>query len=85
MTPRPRGSASAHAVLALPAEVVARWAPGGSVIERVDDGRTRLTVGAWSWAGIAGILATFDADLTDVQPAELREACQTLARRFSTA
>ncbi|GAA3573913.1 WYL domain-containing protein [Microlunatus spumicola] len=73
-----------RAVLELPADVVARWAPGGSVIERVDGGRTCITVGAWSWAGIAGILATFDVDLTDVQPAELRAACHTLASRFRT-
>ena len=66
-------------MLALPADVVARWAPDGSVIERVGPARTRLTVSAWSWAGVAGILATFDADLDDVQPAELRDACRTLA------
>ena len=74
-----------QAVLELPADVVARWAPGGSVIERAGPTRTRLTIGAWSWAGVAGILATFDADLSDVQPVELREACRTLAGRFFTA
>ena len=59
--------------------------PGGFGDRAGGDSRSRLTVGAWSWAGIAGILATFDVDLTDVHPAELREACQMLARRFSTA
>ncbi len=66
----------------LPAEVVARWAPGGSVIEYVTAHQTRITLGAWSWAGIAGLLATFDADITNIEPAELREACRTIARRY---
>ena len=70
------------AVLALPPDVVARWAPGGSVVEHADYGNTRLTLGAWSWAGIAGLLATFDTDIDHVQPDELRAACATLAHRF---
>ncbi|MGW4394196.1 helix-turn-helix transcriptional regulator [Amycolatopsis nivea] len=69
--------------LNLPAEVVARWAPGGSVVEHLDGEHSRLTLGAWSWAGIAGILATFDAEMTDVRPAELSEACRRLTRRWA--
>lgn len=71
--------------LNLAAATVARWAPGGSVVEYLDSGHCRLTVGAWSWAGIAGLLATFDADLTEVEPPELVAACRRLARRFRTA
>ncbi|WP_280396973.1 helix-turn-helix transcriptional regulator [Nocardia carnea] len=71
--------------LNLPAATVARWAPGGSVVEHLDAGHCRLTVGAWSWAGIAGLLATFDTGLTEVEPPELVAACQLLARRFRTA
>ncbi|MFC4564175.1 helix-turn-helix transcriptional regulator [Nocardiopsis mangrovi] len=70
--------------LDLPARVVARWAPGGSVVEHLDAGHCRLTLGAWSWAGIAGILATFDTDLTEVQPPELVDACRRLADRWAT-
>ncbi|MEO7587052.1 MAG: WYL domain-containing protein [Arachnia sp.] len=69
-------------VMALPAEVVARWAPGGSVVDYVDPGRSRMPLGAWSWAGVAGLLATFDADITDVEPAELRQACQDISERY---
>ncbi|GAA1025342.1 MULTISPECIES: helix-turn-helix transcriptional regulator [Amycolatopsis] len=69
--------------LNLPAAVVARWAPGGSVAEDLDADHCRLTLGAWSWAGIAGILATFDAEMTDVRPPELVAACQELARRWA--
>ncbi|MFD4635987.1 helix-turn-helix transcriptional regulator [Lentzea sp. NPDC058436] len=69
--------------LTLPAQVVARWAPGGSVVEHLDDEHCRLTLGAWSWAGIAGILATFDTEITDLHPAELIEACRHLRRRWA--
>lgn len=71
--------------MALPTAVVARWAPGGSVVDQLDAGRTRITLGAWSWAGIAGILATFDTDITDVEPADLRGACRALAQRLQRA
>ncbi|MDA2809136.1 WYL domain-containing protein [Nocardiopsis sp. RSe5-2] len=69
--------------LDLPASTVARWAPGGSVVEHVDADHCRLTVGAWSWAGIAGLLATFDTDLTDVRPPELLKACRRVATRYT--
>lgn len=73
-----------HAIIDLPAEVVARWAPGGSVVEALDDGRSRFTLGGWSWPGVAGLYATFDADLHDVHPPELVEAFQRLGRRFAS-
>lgn len=73
------------AVLDLPADVVARWAPGGSVVEGVDSGRCRLTIGGWSWVGVAGLFITFDADLSDVRPVELREALEQIARRLGDA
>lgn len=91
MTSHDRGDTPARwqclgsAVMALPPDIVARWAPGGSVVEHVSDGKTRLTLGAWSWAGIAGLLATFDADIDDVQPNELKAACATLAGRYQRA
>ena len=66
----------------LPAETVARWAPGGSVVEHLDDQHCRFTLGAWSWAGVAGLLATFDADVSEVEPPELVDACRALARRW---
>ncbi len=71
------------AQLDLRADVVARWAPGGSVVEHLDAEHSRLTLGAWSWAGIAGILATFDAEMTEVRPPELREACRRLTQRWA--
>ncbi|HUR04085.1 MAG TPA: WYL domain-containing protein [Nonomuraea sp.] len=73
------------ALMELPADVVARWAPGGSVIEYVTPTQARITLGAWSWAGIAGLLATFDADITIIEPDELKDACSALARRYQQA
>lgn len=91
MTSHDRGDIPARwqclgsAVLARPVEVVARWAPGGSVVEPVDADRTRIAVAAWSWVGIAGLLATFDAETTEVEPDELRRACRTIAERYRQA
>lgn len=73
------------ATLGVPAHVVARWAPGGSVVAPIDAQCCRLTIGGWSWAGIAGLFVTFDADLSDVQPAELRDALRHIARRLRQA
>lgn len=72
-------------IMELPASTVARWAPGGSVVEDVGANRCRFTVGAWSWAGVAGILATFDADFTVVEPEDLRTACRDLGDRLGNA
>jgi predicted DNA-binding transcriptional regulator YafY len=89
MTSHDRGDVPAtwqctgSARLDLPAHVVARWAPGGSVVEHLDAGHCRLTLGAWSWAGVAGILATFDTDLGEVHPPELLMACRRMARRWA--
>ncbi|MGY1440043.1 WYL domain-containing protein [Streptomyces reniochalinae] len=75
------GSAS----IELPAHLVARWAPGGSHVEVVDSHRCRFTVGGWSWAGIAGLVVTFDADLSHVRPAELRDAMARITSRLHRA
>ncbi|MEU4646038.1 helix-turn-helix transcriptional regulator [Nocardia fluminea] len=74
---------SGSARLALPAHIVARWAPSGSVVEHLDAEHCRLTLGAWSWAGIAGILATFDTELADLEPSQLVHACHQLAHRLA--
>ncbi|PAM99242.1 hypothetical protein CJI59_24075 [Streptomyces sp. Alain-F2R5] len=73
-----RGSA----LVSLPAPVVARFAPGGATVEYATDSSCRLTLGAWSWAGLAGLLLTFDADLADIEPAELRQALRSLRARI---
>ncbi|MEU3889382.1 WYL domain-containing protein [Streptomyces sp. NPDC029041] len=88
MTTHDRGDTPAEwpcrgsALIALPTPVVARFAPGGSTVEHHTDSDCRLTLGAWSWAGLAGLLLTFDADLMDIEPAELRKALSSLRTRI---
>lgn len=42
-------------------------------------------VTGWSWAGVAGLYATFDTDLSDIRPSALVEALGTVAHRFGHA
>lgn len=74
---------SGSAVLDVPAEVVAEFAPGGAVVRRVDATRCELSMGAWSWIGLAGLFVTFGSPLSDVRPAELRAACARAARHLA--
>ncbi|MFI9842162.1 helix-turn-helix transcriptional regulator [Nonomuraea sp. NPDC051941] len=91
MTAHDRGDAAAEwpcrgsAILALPASTVARFAPGGSTVGYVTETTCRLTLGAWSWPGLAGLLLTFDADITDIEPAELRQALRSVRTRITKA
>nr|WP_281373101.1 WYL domain-containing protein [Kineococcus aurantiacus] len=71
------------AVLAVPAELVARFAPGGAVVRALDGARCELSMGAWSWIGLAGLFTTFGSPLSDVRPVELRQACALAARHLS--
>ena len=79
------GASLGVALLELPADLVARWAPGGSVIDYVSRIQTRITLGAWSWAGIAGLLATFDTDVTVIEPQELKDAFRTIVESCQRA
>ncbi|GAB95495.1 putative DNA-binding transcriptional regulator YafY [Kineosphaera limosa] len=73
------------AIINLPADVVARWAPGGSVVAPLDREHCRLTIGGWSWAGVAGLFVTFDADLTEVTPAAFADTLRAVSRRLLDA
>lgn len=90
MTTHDRGDVAAEwqcrgsAIVALPASIVARFAPGGSTVERHTEDSCRLTLGAWSWIGLAGLLLTFDADIADIEPSELRQALQTIRGRIDS-
>lgn len=70
------------ATLSLPADVVARWAPGGSVVSPIDSRHCRLVIGGWSWAGVAGLFITFDTDLSDVTPPALADAFTAIRHRL---
>lgn len=76
---------TAMVLMDLPAHVVAQWLPGGAVVEPVTPSRSHVTLGAWSWSGVIGLLATFAADIEVVEPPELREQLQVVAERLGRA
>jgi WYL domain-containing protein len=51
------------------------------VVEELGPGRCRLTLGSWSWIGLAAGVLRFDARTTVVGPPELTRAFAELARR----
>jgi predicted DNA-binding transcriptional regulator YafY len=73
------------AVIDVPADRAAVFAPGGAKVEPVDETRCRLLMGAWSWTGLAGLYLTFAADMREVEPAELRAAMGAIRRRIVRA
>ncbi|MEY9809914.1 helix-turn-helix transcriptional regulator [Streptomyces albogriseolus] len=71
-------------ILDLPATVAAPFAQDG-VVEALGPDRCRLTLGSWSWTGLAAALGRFDTDIEVVGPPELKDACSQLATRYATA
>ncbi|GAA4459643.1 helix-turn-helix transcriptional regulator [Phytohabitans houttuyneae] len=91
VTSRFRGSSSTgdwpcrgEVILDLPAAGVAPFA-GDGIVEALGPDRCRLTLGSWSWPGLAAAIGRFDADIEVVGPAELKTAFADLARRYSRA
>lgn len=85
-----RGSSSSDAawpcigtvVLDLPPQRVAPFVDSDSRVEERPDGRTILTMGAWSWGALAARFAGFDAELEITGPDALRDAAAQLGRRL---
>lgn len=71
-------------ILDLPARDVSPYV-GDGVVEELPEGRCRLFLGAWSWAGLAATIGRFDADVEVVGPPELAVAFTALSRRFAEA
>lgn len=70
--------------LGLPAAEVAPFA-GDGVVEPLGPDRCRLTLGSWSWVGVAAAVARFDTDVHVVGPPALAEAFLALSERFAAA
>ncbi|GGY96189.1 helix-turn-helix transcriptional regulator [Streptomyces poonensis] len=68
-------------ILGLDAATVATYTREG-LVEELDDGRCRLTLGSWSWTGLASALAMYDAEIEVVGPPELVDAFAQLGKRF---
>ncbi|MFD0307797.1 helix-turn-helix transcriptional regulator [Streptomyces sp. NPDC127119] len=71
-------------ILAKPASDVAQYVHDG-VVEALGPERCRVTLGSWSWVGLAATIGRFDADIEVVGPAELKDAFAQLARRYADA
>ncbi|WP_433683947.1 helix-turn-helix transcriptional regulator [Nocardia sp. CA-119907] len=71
-------------LLTLPATVVSRYTREG-VVEELGPNRCRLSMGSWSWVGLAAAVGRFDADIEVVGPAELHAAFARLAHRYADA
>jgi len=69
-------------ILHLPAREVLPYA-GDGIVEDLGSGRTRYTVGSWSWMALAASLGRFDAEIDVVGPPELAEAFGQLAARYA--
>ncbi len=71
-------------VLDRPAADVAPFA-GDATVESLGPGRCRVRMGSWSWAGLVGALARFDADVEVVGPPALGRAFAEFADRAARA
>ncbi|MGW6309624.1 helix-turn-helix transcriptional regulator [Streptomyces niveus] len=71
-------------VLHLPAADVAPFAQDG-IVEELGPHHCRLTLGSWSWTGLAAALGRFDTDIEVVGPPELAAAFGDLAARYAHA
>ncbi|GHD87059.1 helix-turn-helix transcriptional regulator [Streptomyces naganishii] len=71
-------------VLDLPARSVAPLARDG-IVEELGPGRCRLTLGSWSWTGLATAIGRFDTAVHVVGPPELSDAFTRLAARYADA
>ncbi|SUD49443.1 biotin operon repressor [Nocardia otitidiscaviarum] len=54
-------------------------------VTRLAADRCHLTLGSWSWVGVAAAIGRFDADFEVVGPPALAAACARLARRYGAA
>lgn len=71
-------------VLHLPAADVAPFAQDG-IIEELGSHRCRLTLGSWSWTGLATDIGRFDTDIDVIGPPQLAAAFKDLAARYAHA
>jgi predicted DNA-binding transcriptional regulator YafY len=73
------------AIVHLPAKDVVPWIDSQALVEELGPATCRVTMGSWSWTGLAATLGLFEVDLEIVGPEELREAAATLGNRYRTA
>jgi predicted DNA-binding transcriptional regulator YafY len=67
------------------ASTLAPYLPQDALVEVSGPGRCRITLGSWSWTGLAAVLAGFTVDFTVEGPPPLRDAVLALADRLRAA
>ncbi|GAA3560444.1 WYL domain-containing protein [Microlunatus spumicola] len=67
------------------ATTLAPYLPPDAVVEASEPGRVRITLGSWSWTGLAGVVAAFVVDVRVEGPPPLRDAVAALADRLRAA
>jgi len=72
-------------VTAADARTIAPYLPEDAVVEPLSDERSRVTLGSWSWPGLAGAFAGFAVDFVVEGPEDLRDAVGALATRLRAA
>ncbi|WP_405651469.1 helix-turn-helix transcriptional regulator [Streptomyces sp. NBC_00019] len=71
-------------VLHLPAVEIAPFAQDG-IVEELGPHHCRLTLGSWSWTGLAAAIGRFDTEIEVIGPPQLATACADLAARYARA
>ncbi|MGW1208099.1 helix-turn-helix transcriptional regulator [Streptomyces sp. NPDC002499] len=71
-------------ILHVPATEVAPFAQDG-IVEELGPHHCRLTLGSWSWTGLAAAIGRFDTDIEVIGPPELASAFGDLAVRYAQA
>ena len=64
---------------------IAPYLPEDAVVEQLEGDRARVTLGSWSWDGLAGVGAGLAVPIRVEGPEELVEAVADLADRLRTA
>ncbi|ROP72479.1 YafY family protein [Curtobacterium sp. PhB115] len=72
-------------VAAADARTIAPFLPEDAVVESLSGDRSRVTLGSWSWPGLAGAFAGFAVDFLVEGPDGLRVAASALAGRLRVA
>ena len=67
------------------ATTLAPYLPADAVVEASGPGRVRITLGSWSWTGLAAVFAAFVVDFTVEGPSQLRDAVAALTDRLRRA
>lgn len=69
-------------VLHRPATDIAPFAQDG-IVEELGPHHCRLTLGSWSWTGLAAAIGRFDTEIEVIGPPQLATACADLAARYA--